>query len=193
MSIRTLVVWDFDDTIIRTPGPEAFKDLFDQNIMSLDGINDNRFTFWDNPISLDPNYFQLVAKKPAIDLWKHHDFIPYNDQIVITNRCTGMLYYMQEILILLNIRMKAIFSGSDNGGKINTLIQYIKSLDFSYDKFIIIEDSIYNLIEYEKFFKKFKINTYELYFVNTKSITMIDGDLPNFINPLDIELQLIKY
>jgi hypothetical protein len=188
--MKTLVIWDFDDTIIRTPGPESFKYLLDQNIINLNDINNNRFTFWNNPLSLDTNYFQLVAKKPAIDFW-NYNFKNNYDQILITNRSTNMLSSIENILNILNIHMSGgLYSGSDNTGKINVLKKIIEKNN--YNKFIFIEDSIYNLQDYQNFMKKYNFINYELYFINTHSMCKIEGNLPKLSNYKDVKLKLIN-
>ena len=188
--MKKLAVWDFDDTIIRTPGPESFKRLLNENIMSLDGINKNRFSFWDNPLSLDEDYFQLVSKKPAIDLWNKNELNPNISQILITNRCTSMLTHIDNILESLNIKMDGLYSGSDNGGKIKVLKSLLNANQM-YDHVQIIEDSIYNLYDYQEFLIEYEI-PYELYFVNTHSMGMLDGKIPKLINLQDIEMTLVK-
>ncbi len=192
MYMKTLTVWDFDDTFIRTPGPEAFKELFNQGIMSFDGINKDRFTFWDNPLSLDTDYFQLVVKKPAFDLWKKNNADPDCTQILITNRCTPMLAHMKNIFDILGISMYDMYSGSDNGGKINVLSTFLKEHD-PFAVIQIIEDSIYNLSDYQNFLRKIDI-PHDLYFVNTHSMGFIapGENIPEIRDQKDIEMTLIN-
>lgn len=193
MSMKTLVIWDFDDTIIRTPGPEAFKHLFDQDIMKPSWVNANRYKFWDNPLSLDPDYFQLIVKTPSLDMWKSHDKNLDTEQILITSRCDEMLPSISNLLDIMKIKMSELISGSaENGGKIKALTTYLNErAPMDFDRFVVIEDSIYNLQKYQEFFKEYGLR-YELFLVNTHSMSMVEGEFPNFLVPVDMNIKLVK-
>jgi len=188
--MKELIIWDFDDTFIRTPGPEAFKELIDNKILDIDKINEDRILFWEDSISLDTNYFQLVSKKPVVDLFKSYEDQGNVEHILITNRSTRMLPQINRILKGIGVNIPHIYSGTDYGGKINVLKNHIKKHS-PYDYFVVVEDSIHNLYDYQEFFLSSALQ-HKFIFVNTHSMGEIVGRIPRMTNEQDVQMILHK-
>lgn len=192
---EVLYVWDFDDTIIRTPGPEAFKELFEQGVLDMDEINRDRNTFWNNPVSLDTDFFQLVCIQPAVDFYEEAKDM--GEHVMITSRTSQSFGGMKNILGILGMDMP-ILSGTDYGSKIKALNAYISVMrkkmpgDWLANlKLVFIEDSVYNLHDYDRYCKNRGLSN-TMIIVNTHAMSTISGKLPEFVDRMDTRMEIIN-
>ena len=66
---KKLIVYDFDDTMFKTPGPECYltvRQLAHDKLPDINDINQDYYSWWDHPVSLDTGLFQICAIGPHL-------------------------------------------------------------------------------------------------------------------------------
>jgi len=157
LNYSILNVFDFDDTLLRTPGPGCYKtakmlrpslDLKEEDIIY------GKINWWDHPISLDAEIFDFIRIGPVFE--KYQESLT-NDKMcnaVITHRAVHM---EEPIMILLRkYGFTNIHEFYANKLTVPKHV-YLKLILYNYpkiDTINIYEDSVQNINGYYNYLKE---------------------------------------
>ena len=172
MKFTILNVFDFDDTLVRSVGPQSFK-IAKQLRPDLDleahQLDDNRFNWWDHPISLDTELFNIPLIEPVYAKYKESLENVEMCNAIITHRAQHMEPHIRKLLEEKNIHnIHEFYANRLTVSK----SEYLKMILYNYPKIKhinIYEDSIKNINDYYTFLESFGgiLPNVKFYLVNT--------------------------
>ena len=172
LKFKILNVFDFDDTLVRTVGPCAFKaakQLRPDLDLAEEDIVNNKFNWWDHPISLDTDLFDFPLISQVFEKYKESLSNDKMCNAIITHRATHMVEPIKKLLEKLGITHIHEFMA-------NRLIipksVYLKLILKDYpniDTINIYEDSIKHINDYYDYLKERRTSFryINFYMVNT--------------------------
>lgn len=181
-------IFDFDSTLIRTVGPEAFRlvkkyietnDCAHLKLKDLpfteDEVLKNRILWWDNKISLDPILFSFPVIKPVFDAYMRDKDNPNVLNIVISHRSTNLTPYIQHALETKGISMDKIYAIDRKIKKFYVLSNILK--DYEKVKTIhIFEDAVSAINGYIEYFENRKHDyKIKVFLINTAYTYTLEG------------------
>lgn len=174
-NVKALNIFDFDDTLIRTVGPVAYKIVQSRLPFSYDDLKKNRNLWWDSWISLDAALFDFTAIGPVYDMYKIYENDGTALNVIITNRNERLIPKIRSILKSKNIVTSEIHAVERAAKKSEFLNKLLKQ-HAETETIRIFEDSLSNMKDYADFIKKqSKEYSVSLYFVNAAYTFEIDS------------------
>jgi len=186
--IKKIAIYDFDDTLVRTPRVESAKaglllaKKFGIDVPTLDEILENHYEWYDHPISLHPDIFYLEVL-PGIRKYVDEDINdPETITALITHREHVLEKSVKHIIEDINgIKFDHYSIKGRSHNKIETLEVLLKEYP-DVNEISVHEDSFKELVNYEKYriANGYKSN---MYFENQKYIFKLKDfitDLSNF-------------
>lgn len=200
-----LHVYDFDDTLIKSPQPtsaliikkfHAVHNKVHNNRFkmepSLVDIENDFMKWWDNPISLNPNYFNFATNIPVLEHYNSGKNNPAVLNVLISHRISQLRIYIEDILETFGYYMDHYyFGGRTQTSKSDMLNRILKQYpDIKHVEFH--EDEILHLHEYEQtLYEHVNPYTYKLFLVNAKSTLRLQTT--NFLNGFEAKDNLLKF
>jgi len=146
--IKTLQIFDFDETIVRAPGYTSKKQVESKELQF-----NQPYEFYDHPKSLceDTHNIQLIS--PVYDAWKNgsEDSTVYS--VLITHRVQSLSEKVTSILNDRGVKLDKMFFLGRTKRKIDIAEELVKSLP-SVVSIEIYEDSIQQIFAYQTFFAR---------------------------------------
>lgn len=175
--IKSISIFDFDDTLVKSPGPYCSKLIDKLNITGApkyDEVMENHYIWWDDPISLDLDIFPPIKILGVCDKWEELNEDPQDRTIMITHRVPSMKESVEKVLNECGIYFNESYYGGRTLFKKEDIVSDIIQDTPGVEIIRFFEDSIDHLNEYEKLVKELGIKNYELYYINNRYIYKLD-------------------
>lgn len=150
-NITQLFVFDFDETLFRMPG---YTDRFSVERINPDLTFPTPYSFYDSPTSMDPKIHNIQLIDPVYKDWLAASQDSTARTILVTHRTEKLRKYAEILLDQHKIK----FDESYFLGRLSEKILILeKELSYLPDikNIIIYEDSLEQLIKYQKFYYEY--------------------------------------
>jgi hypothetical protein len=149
--ITRLLVFDFDETLFRMPG---YTDRF--SVERLYPLTDfpTPYSFYDHPSSMDPDIHNIQLIGPVYEDWKVATDDPNSRTILITHRTEELRSCAERLLNLHGIKFDESYFLGRLSEKITILEKELSYLP-NIREISIYEDSLEQLIRYQRFFYEY--------------------------------------
>ena len=146
-----LNIFDFDDTLIRTVGPEANRLLnmvVDTGITN-DDLNKRRLNWWENDLCIDDKYFNMSLIVPVYSFYEKYADDHQAINMVITNRREKQRHAVDFMLQKHGIHPDyLIMNGGDFKGPKSAHLKDMLGAHPTISSINIFEDNLAILLEY---------------------------------------------
>lgn len=168
-AITHLHVFDFDETIVRTPSFAAKKQVESDDIKF-----EKPYDFYDHPKSLCEDSYNIQLISPIYDAWKQASRLENSYCILATHRVASLEKEVKAVLSLRGVEMDRYFFLGRVKEKIEVLNEMIDHFP-NLTAVSIYEDSIQQLDRYQTYLNYRESLTGNMYFVDKSKVYRLNS------------------
>lgn len=147
-TIKTLQIFDFDETVVRAPGYTSKK-----QVETDDTKFNEPYEFYDHPLSLSESAHNIQLISPVYEAWKKGSENSTVYSVLITHRVKTLAEEVGDILNKRGVKFDRLFFLGRTTRKIDTAKELIDMFP-DLETIEVYEDSIQQIFLYQTFFSR---------------------------------------